>query len=820
MNHKEKENYKNIRDWIKPIQKSLTLESESQFINILGREKLFNEYLYESFKKIDKLEFHKDNLLKIEQFRQKYLEYNKLEISQRRRLVIDTRKFLYKISKTINQNLVLVESSKIIKSEQKFSNLSLLSEVSEIKGVGNVLKENLNQLGLFIVKDLLEYFPKTYLDYSNKEKIINLRPDNLYTCTGTIKKFFIYKSKKNINMSIMNIVIFDETSSIKITKFLLGKRYRSYSFVASLKDKYKPGIKLAVFGKVKSTDYGRSFVDPQIEILNTNENAINYSGKILPIYYLNDSISNISFIKIIKNIIYCSSRYPEILSNEQLSSLSLLSIHETLSNIHIPQNQVALDEAKKRLVFDELLYLQLKFLLRRNQRNQNILRSNIVPHNPLFDDFLQKIPFKLTKSQEKVLDEIKSDLISSKPMARLLQGDVGSGKTIIAIASLVFIIEHGYQGALMVPTEVLAEQHFKNLLKNLNSILISVEILTGNTSQKKRKEILSNLENGQINILVGTHALFEEKVIFNKLGLVVIDEQHRFGVNQRNRLLRKGENCHLLSMTATPIPRTLALSIYGDLDISKITELPPGRVPIKTEIIFEEDLLDLFEVIKLELKKGKQAYVILPLIEESEKLNLNSAKNTYKYLSDTIFDQFNIGLLHGKLNAEEKNNVIEMFLKKDFQILVSTTVIEVGIDVPNASIMIIYNSERFGLSQLHQLRGRVGRDSYQSYCYLVTSEKNSNSKKRLNVLQKSSDGFYIAEKDLELRGPGQILGYKQSGLPDFVLNNLPKNKILIDKAREEAIKILKNDPKLDANLILKNIIYNNSSNKFIHDFLN
>jgi len=372
----------------------------------------------------------------------------------------------------------------------------------------------------------------------------------------------------------------------------------------------------------------------------------------------------------------------------------------------------------------------------------------------------------------------------------------------------------------MAPTEVLAEQHYKNLLKYLNPLLVSVELLTGNTPQNKRREILSNLINGQVDILVGTHALFEDKVIFNSLGMVVIDEQHRFGVSQRNRLLNKGDNTNLLSMTATPIPRTLALSIYGDLDVSQITELPPGRVPITTKIISEDDLTNLFEIIEGEITKGRQAYVILPLIEDSEKMNLSSAKKIFKYLSEEVFFKKKVGLLHGKLNSQEKNEVINSFLKNEINVLVSTTVIEVGIDVPNASIMVIYNAERFGLSQLHQLRGRVGRGSTKSFCYLVSSDTNGLENKRLCVLQKSNDGFYIAEKDLELRGPGQILGYRQSGLPDFVLDNLPNNKFLIEMAREEAIKVIRNDPDLKENIVLRNILIDNCDNKFIHDFLN
>ena len=618
----------------------------------------------------------------------------------------------------------------------------------------------------------------------------------------------------------MNIVIFDETSSIKVTKFFLGKRFRSYSFFSSQKSLYMPGTKLAISGKVKLSEYGKNFVDPQIEILNTNEESFNFSGKIMPLYSLSESFSNLSFIKLIKKVIIYSKQYPDLLNQKQLNSLSLVSKSDSLINIHLPINQNALIESKKRLVFDELFLLQMKFLLRKRKNNKKLTIQKSIKKNFLLKDFLNKVPFQLTKSQEKVLDEIKSDLSDLTPMSRLLQGDVGSGKTIIAIASLLIELEKDQQGALMVPTEVLASQHYKNLIQFLNPLLVSVELLTGNTPQKKRKEILTNLKNGMVDILVGTHALFEDKVVFNSLGMVVIDEQHRFGVTQRNRLLNKGDNTNLLSMTATPIPRTLALSLYGDLDISQITELPPGRVPITTKIISEEELNILFKRVENEIDNGKQAYVILPLIEDSEKMNLSSAKKIFKYLSEEIFLKNKVGLLHGKLNSEEKNNVINSFVNNEVNILVSTTVIEVGIDVPNASIMIIYNSERFGLSQLHQLRGRVGRGSHKSFCYLVTSENNGLENKRLSVLEKSNDGFYIAEKDLELRGPGQLLGYKQSGLPDFVLDNLPNNKVLIEKAREEAQRVINEDPDLKKNILLKDLLIDNSDNKFIHDFLN
>ena len=808
-----------IKDWIRPLQKSLTIETESKFINTLGRKKYFNDYLYESLTKLENLNLSNEYLEIFNKFSKKYSEYNKLDLIQRKRLIIDTRKSLYKLGKTLEIENSNNLSNKVILNKID-SSLSLESDISLIKNVGKVYKNKLNELGLFNIKDLINYFPRTYLDYTNKVKIINLKPDNLYTCIANIKRVYIHKSTKNSNLSIMNLVVFDETSSIKVTKFFLGRRFRSYSFFASQKSLYTPGTKLAISGKVKLNEYGKTFVDPQIEILKDNNDNFNFSGRILPLYSLAEAISNMSFIKLMKKVLIYAKQYPEILNQKQLDSLSLLSKGESLINIHLPPNQEALIESKKRLVFDELFLLQIKFLLRKRKKNQNVIVKQFPQKKSLLKEFLKTIPFELTKSQVNVLSEIKKDLSNPEPMSRLLQGDVGSGKTIIAIASLLLVVEKNLQGAFMVPTEVLAEQHYKNLLNYLNPLLVSVELLTGNTPQKKRKEILSNLNNGLVDILVGTHALFEDKVIFNALGMVVIDEQHRFGVTQRNRLLNKGENTNLLSMTATPIPRTLALSIYGDLDVSQITQLPPGRVPITTKIISEDELTNLFKVVDDEITKGRQAYVILPLIEDSEKMNLSSAKKIFKHLSEEVFFTKKVGLLHGKLNSQEKDEVINSFLKNEINILVSTTVIEVGIDVPNATIMIIYNSERFGLSQLHQLRGRVGRGSTKSFCYLVTSDKNGLENKRLCVLQKSNDGFYIAEKDLELRGPGQILGHRQSGLPDFVLDNLPNNKFLIEKAREEAIKVVSNDPDLERNSVLRNILIDSSDNKFIHDFLN
>ena len=417
--------------------------------------------------------------------------------------------------------------------------------------------------------------------------------------------------------------------------------------------------------------------------------------------------------------------------------------------------------------------------------------------------FNKLLPFELTKSQRRVINEIIKDLDSLQSMNRLLQGDVGSGKTIVAIFAILTTLESGYQVALMAPTEVLAEQHYNKIVLYFNQLFLSVELLTGSTKKSKRNEIYRQLLTGELPLLVGTHALIQEPIKFKKLGLVFIDEQHRFGVEQRTRLLNKGKSPHVLSMTATPIPRTLALTLHGDLDISQIDELPPGRKAIETKVLIGNQKQKAYELINQEVIQGRQAYIVFPMIEESEKLDIKAAIEEHKKLSKEIFPSFSIGLLHGRLNALEKNKVLNDFRDNKYQIMVSTTVIEVGVDIPNATVMLIENAERFGLSQLHQLRGRVGRSSFSSYCFLITSTKTPNTLEKLNVLEQSQDGFFISEMDLKLRGPGTILGTRQSGLPDFALASLADNKEILELSKLIAEKIISSDIKLNSFPLLK-----------------
>jgi ATP-dependent DNA helicase RecG len=478
---------------------------------------------------------------------------------------------------------------------------------------------------------------------------------------------------------------------------------------------------------------------------------------------------------------------------------------EAVEQIHRPSDPARLQQARRRLVFDEFLLLQLALGLRRER-----LRAREAPpllggsgQESLMGRFLALLPFPLTAAQNRVLSEIREDLAQPQPMARLLQGDVGSGKTVVALAALLSAIESGCQGALMAPTEVLAEQHLRKLAPWLDQLHVSSALLTGSTPTRRRRQLLQDLINGQLHLLVGTHALLEDPVQFQRLGLVVVDEQHRFGVRQRNRLLAKGLQPHLLTMTATPIPRTLALSVHGDLDVSQIDELPPGRTPVCTRLLREGERDQAWQLIREQVALGQRAYVVLPLVEESEKLDLRSAVDVHRALAEEEFADLSVGLLHGRLSSEEKQRALGAFAAGATQVLVSTTVVEVGVDVPEASVMVIEHAERFGLAQLHQLRGRVGRGAAASHCLLINASGSPLARQRLEVLVRSTDGFEIAEMDLRLRGPGQMLGTAQSGLPDLALASLSEDGEVLEEARRVARELIARDPRLTGAPLLR-----------------
>jgi len=518
-------------------------------------------------------------------------------------------------------------------------------------------------------------------------------------------------------------------------------------------------------------------------------------GRIVPVYPLTDNLN----AKVLRRAIYnaietFSGQIDDILPDTIKQSLSLIDKQTAIRQIHFPDSNEYLEKARRRLIFEEFFMMQLRLALIRqqNKRTAGGLTLNI-KEDGLVERFVASLPFELTNAQKNAYDEILADLNSPEPMQRLLQGDVGSGKTVVACMTLLAAVENSYQGALMAPTEILAEQHYRNFIRWLTPLGVSVGFFVGKHGAKLRREMLQNLKNGQTGIAIGTHALIQDGVEFNNLGAVVIDEQHRFGVRQRTELKNKGVNPEMLTMTATPIPRTLALAVHGDLDLTVIDELPKGRLPVKTALITSRERKKAFELIRKEINKGHQAYIVFPLIEESETLSAKAASQEAEKLQNTVFSDLSIGLVHGKLAPAEKDRVMEDFRDGKYEILVSTTVIEVGVDVPNATVMLIENAERFGLSQLHQLRGRVGRSDRQSYCVLATESSSPETRQRLEIMTHTNNGFIIAEKDLELRGPGEFTGTKQSGIPDLLLADLTKDVNLLETAREEAFKFVESN---------------------------
>ena len=805
--------------WIRSLQQALTVEVDHGFIDIQGRTNKFSSFVSDYLLKAPSGFLTEDELCKLKKLALNYDKYSSMSIDSRRRLIVHTRKSLHdfhkydqtsKTNDSPNIKIRKLNSSNLHKKNSLSGSLSLGSSISNIKGVGPKQSERLSRLGLFLVRDLINYFPRDYVDYTSLKTIDKAQAGQHITLVAKVRRCSSFKSPKNPNLSILELFIKDKTGGMKVTRFFAGHRSSSISFVKSQQSLYPVGATLAVSGLVKEGRYGKSINDPLIEIIDSPNSYLKSRtiGQIFPVYSLTEGITADKFRDLIQSILYLASDINDSIPTDILNRLELPSKKEAFFHIHNPEDSKTLAKAKRRIVFEEFFLLQLSLLLRRDlQKKSNSPQLSIESNsNSLVGKFLRMLPFSLTNAQQRVLNEIQSDIVKDEPMSRLLQGDVGSGKTVIAISALLSAVQSGWQGAFMAPTEVLATQHFHTLSKWIPLLELNVDLLTGSTSKSRRKQILTDLKNGSTKILVGTHALFEDPVVFERLGLVVVDEQHRFGVKQRNKLLNKGLQPHLLTMTATPIPRTLSLTLHGDLDVSQLDELPPGRTPINTQLISPKDKKYAYDLIRNEINKGHQIYVVLPLIEESDKLQLCAAVDVYHQLSTEIFPEFSIELLHGKMKSLEKQEVIQNFLNKKSDILVSTTVIEVGIDVPNASVMLIENSDRFGLAQLHQLRGRVGRGASKSYCLLSYQNKNKLSRQRLEVLVNSNDGFEISEIDLRYRGPGQVLGTKQSGLPDFALASLVDDADVLELARTEARKILDSDPQLINNSMLRMLI--------------
>ena len=796
--------------WVR-LDKALSIEIERGFINIQGEQYQFSEYLRLSFSQSLSDKTPNSKKQRWLQFAERYASYSNLTLPQRKQLIIETRQFLHKLRQDFEISVKRSDyrqpkTSTLINIESILSDeLNLEQYLHALQGIGPRKIELLEKIGLETIRDLLFYYPRDYINYARQVTISNIKEGETVTIIGRVKRCNFFTSSKNKKLSILELVVQDHTGEIKLNRFFSGNRFTNKGWQEKQKRQYIRSTVIAVSGLVKQNRYGLTLDNLEIEVLDDFNSSIESwnIGRILPVYSLTEGIDNNLIRKIIISNLKSAKTILDPLPILLKSKYDLIDLKDALINIHFPTSLDFLERARRRLIFDEFFYLQLGFLKRRQERKVLKTINSFTPNRYLTHQFNKLLPFELTKSQRRVINEIIKDLDSLQSMNRLLQGDVGSGKTIVAIFAILTTLESGYQVALMAPTEVLAEQHYNKIVLYFNQLYLSVELLTGSTKKSKRNEIYRQLLTGELPLLVGTHALIQEPIKFKKLGLVIIDEQHRFGVEQRTRLLNKGKSPHVLSMTATPIPRTLALTLHGDLDISQIDELPPGRKAIETKVLIGNQKQKAYELINQEVIQGRQAYIVFPMIEESEKLDIKAAIEEHKKLSKEIFPSFSIGLLHGRLNALEKNKVLNDFRDNKYQIMVSTTVIEVGVDIPNATVMLIENEERFGLSQLHQLRGRVGRSSFSSYCFLITSTKTPNTLEKLNVLEQSQDGFFISEMDLKLRGPGTILGTRQSGLPDFALASLADNKEILELSKLIAEKIISSDIKLNSFPLLK-----------------
>lgn len=648
----------------------------------------------------------------------------------------------------------------------------------EIKYFDEKNIKKLRSLGVKSLYDLFYYFPRSYDDRTNIMKINELRGDEYVVLKASLMKIVAPPTHSGVKM--VKATATDGTGIIEIVWFQMPY----------LRKTLKLGEEYIFIGQVKR-GYVFQMVNPEFK-LSSNQRKLD-EGEILPIYSTSKDLPQNSFRKLIKEAVKSKKQlFLENIPESILKKYKILSREEALTDIHFPKNSKSIEEAKRRFAIEELLVLEMGILQKRFEiDNENKSKYTLEDKKTLVKKYLESLSFNLTKAQKRVITEIYKDLSNGRIVNRLVQGDVGSGKTIVSMILLLYMVENSYQGVLMAPTEILAVQHFLSVKEKFEKLGVRVELLTGSFKGKTKEKLLNDIKEGNVDIVIGTHALIEENVYFKKLGLIIIDEQHRFGVVQRKILRDKGVLANLVVMSATPIPRSLALSIYGDLDVSVIDELPPGRKPIKTKWISNDEDSDImYDFIGKKLSQGRQAYFIAPLIEESEKLAAKSTEELYEEVSKKL-PMYKIGVLHGRMKNSEKDEVMKRFKNRELDILVSTTVIEVGVDVPNATIMVINNSERFGLSALHQLRGRVGRGEYQSYCFLVSKTENATSKARLQIMEETQDGFKIAEEDLKLRKSGEIFGTKQSGFSDLKFTDIVHDIKTIKLVKEICVDYLK-----------------------------
>lgn len=769
-------------DNIEQLKKAIEIEIQYRYIDIHGKTQAFSSFIKNEAKKYYKLSKKNPKWAVIAEA---FEHYPFAGLNERRKSIDNLIRVLKSETNPKPSKSEISNAPELTKSAKD-------TDVMYMKGVGPKIAYKLNKLGIYTVQDLMLYFPKKHIDYSSRTLIRDLKEGETTTVFGYIKSVSAFNTQKKL--SVVKVTVADESGRLDLSFF----QAKSNRFMLErTKSQFPINAGIMLSGKVKRNNYdGKLTFDKPTYSIMTGEfledkNSNLNIARIVPIYTVCEDLS----IKVLRRAIFNAiQKYKDEIENVipdfMREKIGLLDKKTAVEQIHFPESQELLEQARFSLIFEELFLIQLKMVRIREQNSHNHSALALkIKEKGLVKEFIDNLPFELTGAQKKAVNEILNDLNSDVPMARLLQGDVGSGKTVVATIMLLAGVENGYQGALMAPTEILAQQHYNNLQQWLSPMGISVGLFLGSQGKKIREKFRTDLRNGQMNIAVGTHALIQEDVDFNNLGAIVVDEQHRFGVKQRNVLKKKSQNPQILTMTATPIPRTLALTVHGDLDLTIIDELPKGRKPIKTSLVTSHR--GVYELIQSEIDAGRQAYVVYPLIEESETLSAKAATIEAERLQKEVFPQYKIGLLHGKLKNDEKEQVMKDFKDKKYDILVSTTVVEVGVDVPNATVMLIENAERFGLSQLHQLRGRVGRNNLQSYCILHTSTKSRETRERLNIMTQTNDGFVIAEKDLQLRGPGEFLGTRQSGLPDLIISDIIRDAKILEMARNEAIDFVK-----------------------------
>ncbi|MBS7298851.1 MAG: ATP-dependent DNA helicase RecG [Eubacteriales bacterium] len=659
-----------------------------------------------------------------------------------------------------------------------------MAKLTDIKGIGEKRASLFAKIGVTDTESLLRYFPRGYEDRTKTVPLAEA-PIGENICIRARAFSHVKETRIRKNMTIYSMIINDDSDAMSVIWY--NNRF--------VKDSFKEGKEYIFYGKIVLNRGKREIVNPVYESVEKQK----FTGRIVPVYPLCEGLTQAAVRSAVESVIGERERLTEYIPREIRSRYNLCELNFALSNIHFPENADSYNIARRRFVFEELFTLRLALMLK---KGNNQVRKRTPYQLREYGEFVEKLPFQLTGAQNRVISEIVADVTSDTAMSRLVQGDVGSGKTAVAAAAIYLTVKNGYQAVMMAPTEILAKQHYESFLEMFEPFGINVVLLT--SSSKGKKDTLSKIESGEARVIIGTHAVLQKNVVFNNLALAVTDEQHRFGVTQRGMLIDKGENVNVLVMTATPIPRTLALILYGDLNISALDELPPGRKPVKTYAVGENMRERIYAFLENNVKSGMQAYVVCPLVAETEKSDLENAENLSVKLSKA-YPEFKTGLVHGKMKASEKNEIMSSFVSGETNILVSTTVIEVGVNVPNSNIMIIENAERFGLSQLHQLRGRVGRGGEQAYCIMVAHGKSDVTKMRMKTMCESNDGFYIAEQDLKLRGPGDFFGTRQHGLPELKIANLFEDSDILVMAQNAANELLAKDSelKLDENLALK-----------------